>query len=154
MTYLVTKTYGHDLGLSACFRQHRALHSHCSYLHGYALAFTFTFSANKLDERNWVIDFGGLKWLKKWLTETFDHKLFVAADDPYIDELMGLGPLGLADPMVIPNVGCEQFAKLAALYVMHYLNDNYQTAITHRELQLRSVECREHGSNSATYEVI
>ena len=32
-----TKTYGHEEGLSCCFRQWRATHSHCRLLHGYAL---------------------------------------------------------------------------------------------------------------------
>ena len=52
-----TKTYGHDLGFSAAFRQWRA-DSHCKYIHGYALAFRFEFEADELDVRNWVVDFG------------------------------------------------------------------------------------------------
>jgi 6-pyruvoyltetrahydropterin/6-carboxytetrahydropterin synthase len=43
--HFVKKTYGHELGLSACFRQHRAK-SHCRFLHGYPLSFTFTFAAD------------------------------------------------------------------------------------------------------------
>ena len=39
-----TKRYGHEQGLSAVFRQPNASHSHCQLLHGYSLAFTFTFS--------------------------------------------------------------------------------------------------------------
>ena len=42
MGWQVTKTYGHDLGLSCCFRQWGAS-SHCRFLHGYALSFSFTF---------------------------------------------------------------------------------------------------------------
>ena len=72
--YYSTKTYGHNIGLSACFRQPNA-HSHCKFLHGYSLQFKFTFSCDSLDERNWVVDFGGLKPLKAWLENTFDHQL-------------------------------------------------------------------------------
>jgi 6-pyruvoyltetrahydropterin/6-carboxytetrahydropterin synthase len=42
MIYKSTKHYGHNIGLSAVFRQPNADHSHCRFLHGYSLAFTFT----------------------------------------------------------------------------------------------------------------
>ena len=73
MTYISTKTYGHDIGLSCAFRQWKA-ESHCKYLHGYSLSITFRFMANELDYRNWVVDFGGLKDLKATLEDYFDHK--------------------------------------------------------------------------------
>jgi 6-pyruvoyltetrahydropterin/6-carboxytetrahydropterin synthase len=76
-----TKTYGAEVGLSSCFRQHKA-QSHCRLLHGYAMSFSFKFGALVLDERNWVVDFGGLKGLKAILEETFDHKTIIAEDDP------------------------------------------------------------------------
>lgn len=53
------KKYGHERGLSAAFRQWRA-DSHCKFLHGYSLEFEFEFGAHELDERNWVVDFGGI----------------------------------------------------------------------------------------------
>ena len=47
-----TKHYGHNIGLSAVFRQPNADHSHCHLLHGYSLAFTFTFGCDELDNKN------------------------------------------------------------------------------------------------------
>ena len=47
MAYYSTKTYGHNIGLSAVFRQPNADHSHCHLLHGYSLAFTFTFGCHR-----------------------------------------------------------------------------------------------------------
>lgn len=142
----VTKHYGHELGLSACFRQHRAL-SHCSFLHGYALAFTFVFEAKELDTRGWVIDFGDLNKLKDWLEFTFDHKTLVAQDDPRIEELTMLAGIDVADVIVLPRVGCEAFAKLAfeqayAILVSKQL---------HERVNLVSCTVHEHGANSATY---
>ena len=61
IAYRSTKTYGHNEGLSCCFRQWRASHSHCQQVHGYALAFRFVFATHTLDENNWCLDFGGLK---------------------------------------------------------------------------------------------
>jgi 6-pyruvoyltetrahydropterin/6-carboxytetrahydropterin synthase len=50
--HLSTKHYGHNIGLSAVFRQPNADHSHCHLLHGYSLAFTFTFGCDELDNKN------------------------------------------------------------------------------------------------------
>jgi 6-pyruvoyltetrahydropterin/6-carboxytetrahydropterin synthase len=149
--YRSTKTYGHELGLSACFRQHRAVHSHCSFLHGYALSFRFEFEAEKLDERNWVLDFGGLKPLKEKLVRTFDHKLIIAGDDPQLDMLSSLAGLGLADVVVLHAVGCEAFAKFACQLAETFLFHSMHDDIHSRGLRVASVECAEHGANSAIY---
>jgi 6-pyruvoyltetrahydropterin/6-carboxytetrahydropterin synthase len=146
--YYVTKTYGHELGLSACFRQWRAK-SHCRFLHGYPLSFKLEFGANELDENNWVIDFGGLKSVKAWLVDMFDHKLVIAKDDPMFQDLYALGDpeIGLADVTILPSVGCEAFAFLVFMYVANWLVDQRHTPRVH----LVSVECREHSGNSAVF---
>lgn len=150
--YLVTKTYDHSLGLSACFRQWRASHSHCRFLHGYALSFKLTFATDQLNAYNWVIDFGGLKQVKAFLVECFDHKLAVAEDDPMLDELTALAGLDLANPLVIPTVGCEGFARFVYDWVDTWLESNYGEDTDTRGLVLVSVEVREHGGNSAIYQ--
>jgi 6-pyruvoyltetrahydropterin/6-carboxytetrahydropterin synthase len=147
MTYQSTKTFGHELGLSAAFRQWRANHSHCSFLHGYALSFHFVFEAEELDDRNWVVDFGGLKPLKNALQDTFDHKLAVAQDDPQLPLLMQLHDAGVADVIVLPAVGCEMFAQLAFQMARSYLEGTDMQ----KRVRILSCECREHGANSAIY---
>lgn len=146
MKYRSTKTYGHEVGLSACFRQWRAS-SHCNQLHGYALAFRFEFGANTLDDRNWVIDFGGLKSLKERLVGLFDHTLVIAHDDPQRQSLMSLDALGLATVHVLPNVGCESFAWVAYNLAKKTLAEMGQLG----RVQVLSCECSEHGANSAIY---
>lgn len=149
MTYRVVKKYGHELGLSACFRQWRATHSHCSLLHGYALAFTFTFEADELDECNWTVDFGGLKWLKQQLVETFDHKLLLSADDPVAKDSNSLSALEqIADIYILPAVGCEAFAKIAFDFAVRALERDANLA---PRVRVVSCECAEHGANSAIY---
>lgn len=140
-----TKTYGNDLGLSCCFRQHRAEHSHCSKLHGYSIGVKLVFQATQLDDLNWVMDFGGLKDIKKFLTDHFDHKTLVAEDDPLLDELTGLSGLGAADVIVLPAVGCERFAEFIGDYVTTWLARNNHSP----RVSLASVEVFEHGANSA-----
>src|SRR5918998_711039 len=115
--YRSTKSYDHSEGLSCCFRQWRATHSHCRLVHGYALAFRFVFATHELDERNWCFDFGGLKPVKAWLKETFDHTTLVAQDDPEFARFEDLARDGLLDLRILPAVGCEATAK----YVFDYL---------------------------------
>lgn len=145
--YKSGKKYGHELGLSACFRQWKA-DSHCSLLHGYALAFEFEFASEELDIRNWVVDFGGLKPLKGILEDTFDHKLLVAEDDPQKDLLCSLAGMGLADVIVVPAVGCEAFARMAFEVAQQWLLD----AGYGDRVYLGKVTVREHGANWASYE--
>ncbi len=148
MRYVSTKTYGHEIGLSACFRQWRA-DSHCRFMHGYALAFRFEFEAETLDARNWVIDFGSLKPLKQMLEDRFDHKTVVAQDDPELNTFKMLAERGLIQLVVLPHVGCEAFAKEAMILARGWLIDNCHAG----RVRVRSVECREHGANSAIVEM-
>lgn len=148
MTYKSTKTYGHDLGLSACFRQWRA-DSHCRLLHGYSLAVHLVFESDELDVRNWVVDFGSLKTLKGWLEETFDHTLLVAEDDPKRELLESLDTVHkVARVVVVPATGCERFAELIYEATEVWLSANGYTP----RVRLKSVELKEHGANSAIYE--
>ena len=144
--YYSTKTYGHESGLSCTFRQPGAV-SHCNLLHGYALSFSFKFGCEQLDDKNWVIDFGGLKQLKGWLKANFDHKLVVAKDDPQIQRILKLQDEGLAEVVVVNGVGCEKFAEQA----FHFAND-LAKELTGGRCYCVACEVREHGANSAIYE--
>lgn len=146
MTWQSTKTITHAAGVSACFRQWRATHSHCSQLHGYALQFTITFEAEELDDRQWVVDFGGLKELQAYVRETFDHRLVVAADDPAIEVFRSLEGSGLAKVTLLPEgVGCERFAEHVAKWASAWVSRNRPGA------RVVAVECREHEGNSALW---
>lgn len=146
MTYRVTKRYGHQEGWGCCFRQHRASHSHCQFLHGYAMAFELTFESEELNDLNWVIDFGGLKQVKAWLQETFDHKTIIAEDDPSLRTFKDMKELGLIDLKILPAVGCEKFAEYIYNSVYMTLKD-----LTESQIKLVSVKVCEHEGNSATF---
>lgn len=150
MKHESTKTYGHEQGLSCAFRQWRA-DSHCSFLHGYALAFRFVFGAETLDAKGWVVDFGGLKVLKAKLVETFDHKVAVAKDDPELNILLDLCAAGVMDVVVLPGgVGCEKFAELAFYMAQQVVGEMNEREGGNR-LHVLSCECMEHAGNSAVY---
>ena len=144
--YYSTKTYDHNLGLSAVFRQPKADHSHCHLLHGYSLKFKFKFASTKLDDKNWVVDFGGLKELKAWLQDNFDHKIIVDSNDPEIDTLYKLEQKGLAEIRVFDGVGAEMFAYHAWKFA-----DNLVRDMSMNRCWCIEVECAEHGANSAIY---
>ena len=146
MPHYSTKTYGHNIGLSAVFRQPHADHSHCKFLHGYSLAFKFTFGCNDLDNKNWAVDFGGLKPLKKWLEDNFDHKVVIDREDPYLYKFAELENKGLAEVTVMDGVGAEKFAE----HAWKFANDLVKEMSDGR-CWCESAECSEHGANSAIY---
>lgn len=144
--YSAIKTYNHSIGLSCVFRQPKATHSHCQYLHGYALKVEIEFQARILDDKNWVQDFGGLKPFKTWLENTFDHKCLVAADDPKISIFRELHIAGLIQLVIVPAVGIEAFARMI-----------YEQAVFELErhpIDVTRVRVWEHDGNSAQYGVI
>ena len=149
--YHSTKTWGHEVGLSCAFRQWRANHSHCSYLHGYAISVRVEFAASHLDERNWVVDFGGLKTFKQFLVDTFDHKTLVAKDDPMLPQLrelsVGVSPTPILDIVEVDKVGCEAFSELIFSKLEEWLLTNGFTP----RVWVTKVEVAEHGGNSAYF---
>ena len=172
--YISTKTYGNDRGLSCCFRQWRSTHSHCSLLHGYSIGIKLIFESETLDDRNWVMDFGGLKASKEWSEYMFDHTLVIASDDPHRAMFEKMAELGLQDQggvcdvRIVEGVGCEKFAELA-YNTMKEILETFQSGKTWvlntpepkvfgcrypvgQGVKLRSVEVFEHEANSAIYE--
>lgn len=164
-----TKTYGNDRGLSCCFRQWRATHSHCSTLHGYSLGIKLVFECDTLDEKNWCMDFGGLKGFKDWADYMFDHTIVVAEDDPMLEFFTHMNEIvdiesknhlsqvphergALCDLRVVPGVGCEMFAKMCYDKMAELLASGAMRYPINPTVRVKSVEVFEHGANSATYE--
>lgn len=146
MAFRSTKTFGHNLGLSAAFRQWRA-ESHCRLVHGYALEIRIEFEAEELDVRNWAVDFGSLKGLKALLENTFDHKTLVAEDDPELAWFEEADKRGILDLVVVPATGCERFAEMIFKATEIWLKDAGYAP----RCKVALVEVREHGANSAIY---
>ena len=145
--FLSTKEYGHEIGLSACFRQWRA-ESHCRLLHGYALAVKLTFGAVELDCRNWVVDFGSLKSLKGKLDEWFDHTCLVSADDPEMSTFEELHKKGLIKMVVVERTGCEGLSE----WLYQYIDEIWMPENGYADrCRVVKVEVRETPSNSASY---
>ena len=141
-------------GFSCCFRQWKAETTHCKYLHGYGISFRVTFGG-RLDYRNWVWDFGGMKRAKTqidgmspkaWMDYMFDHTLIVAEDDPEVEAFKQMDAAGVAQVRVIPATGAEKFAE----YIYTKLNDFVKTE-TDGRVRVTKVKFAEHGKNAAYY---
>jgi 6-pyruvoyltetrahydropterin/6-carboxytetrahydropterin synthase len=135
-----------ELG-SCAFRQPKASHSHCRFIHGYKLSAKFWFAANELDKNNWVVDFGGLKGLKEKLRNQFDHTTCIAADDPALPIFRELEKADACDLRLMPNgTGIERVAE----YCFNTANF-FIKAATNDRCWVEKVEVWEHENNSATY---
>lgn len=143
MSYQSTKII--ELG-SCAFRQWRA-EGHCKFIHGYRLIAKFWFECDFLDEKNWVVDFGGLKELKSVLEKQFDHTLCIAGDDPSLDHLKNLHILGVADLRIMEKgVGIERTAEWC-----FDVADAHVRGITKNRCWVDRVEVWEHDKNSAIF---
>ena len=141
-------------GFSCCFRQWKASTTHCRFLHGYGVSFKVTFEG-KLDDRNWVWDFGGMKRAttlidgmqpKAWMDYMFDHTVIMANDDPALSTFEDLDQHGIVQLRIVKATGAEKFSE----FIFHKLN-NFVKDETNERVQVKSVEFMEHGKNTAIY---
>lgn len=144
--YVSTKEYHNSF--PCAYRQWRA-DSHCNKIHGYAFSMKFYFGTNNLDVRNWVADYGGLKELKQFLEDKFDHTLLVAQDDPELETFKLLANKNLAKLTILPKLGCEGLADVLYKYVNGvYIPESWGTGEAERLWCFR-VEVRETIANMA-----
>jgi 6-pyruvoyltetrahydropterin/6-carboxytetrahydropterin synthase len=94
------------------------------------------------------VDFGGLKPLKTWLAEMFDHTYLAAEDDPEMETIIMLRDKGLIDLRIVTATGCERFAEMAFDKAQEIVSE-----LTDGRCWVQSVTVREHGHNSATVEL-
>ena len=141
-------------GFSCCFRQWKAETTHCRFLHGYGVSFRVTFDG-RLDHRNWVWDFGGMKRAKTlidgkqpkaWMDYMFDHTVIVAKDDPAIFRFKELNEREIIQLRIVPATGAEKFAE----FIFKKLNTFVRTE-TKERVHVKRVEFMEHNKNSAIY---
>ena len=132
-------------GYSTAFRQWKATHSHCQYIHGYALKFKVWFEG-ELDDKNWVCDFGCFKrnGINEDLAKQFDHTTVVAEDDPHMEIFKKMNKAGLIQLRIMKHVGCERFAE----WVYNLINDKMQEE-TNGRISVLKVESFEGGTNNS-----
>ena len=148
VAYKYTSTKEYVDAFPVAYRQWRS-DSHCNLIHGYAFSMKFYFGTNDLDVRNWAADYGGLKELKAFLENLFDHTLLVAEDDPNMDVYKEMESRKMVKLTVLPALGCEALADMLYKYVNGvYIPDMWGPGEADR-LWCYRVEVRETQSNMA-----
>ena len=138
--YTSTKRF---IGFPCTHRQWKA-ESHCRFVHGYSREFYFEFAANELTEEFWVMDFGGLKEVKKWLEHMFDHTFLASSDDPYLEKFKQMDNDGIIQLRILPNAGMEGTAQFVYDHVSAMIKEQ-----TNGRVWITKVEVRENEKNSA-----
>jgi 6-pyruvoyltetrahydropterin/6-carboxytetrahydropterin synthase len=134
-----------ELG-SCAFRQWKAENTHCKYVHGYRLMAKFWFGCSELDNKNWVVNFGGLKEVKKVLQNQFDHTLCIAQDDPLLNMFKELNESNGCQLRIMDGVGIEKTAEWCFKTVNPMIKE-----MSNNRCWLEKVEVWEHDLNSAIY---
>lgn len=90
-------------------RQHR--HSgHCAHIHGHSWSVSLTFACKELDRHGFVVDFGGLGFIREWIDQNLDHACVVGADDPELNWLKSKNG-SVFKLLVIENASAEGIAR-------------------------------------------
>ena len=125
---------------------------HCSLIHGYSRIVEFVF-VGKTDACQWVVDFGNLKDVKKWLEERWDHKTLIASDDPQLDKIVEMDHAGIIDLTTVDvdnglgwGPGMEGSCKWVFDEVGKIIREK-----TDGLAAIESVQIWEHENNSAIY---
>lgn len=86
-------------------RQH--LHAgHCAMIHGHNWTLTLTFACDQFDSNGFVIDFGKLKYIKKWIADNLDHACVMSFADPLKGKIVGAAP-EVYKLYEVENASCE-----------------------------------------------
>ncbi|MBC7713713.1 MAG: 6-carboxytetrahydropterin synthase [Rhizobacter sp.] len=141
--YISTKKF---TGFPCTHRQWRDT-GHCRFVHGYSREFTFSFKSTTLDDKGWVMDFGGFKEFKVFLDDYFDHTFLANADDPELELFKDMDKRGIVKLRVLESVGMEGTSKF-----LHEKMNDYLNKKTQGRVWCFRVETRENAQNSGIYE--
>jgi len=126
-------------------RQH--MHDgHCAFVHGHNWSIAVTFACHEPDENGFVIDFGKLKFLKRWIDEHLDHACTFNAEDPLRGDIVKVGGAAVWKPYVVENCSCEGMAQ----HLFNVFNDLVGKASNNRVFIVH-VEVVEDSKNSGAY---
>ncbi|MDR2845041.1 MAG: 6-carboxytetrahydropterin synthase [Puniceicoccales bacterium] len=139
--FTCSKTYAE---VPFAHRQHRH-GGHCAFIHGHNWTFTFTFGCHTLDENGFVVDFGDLKYIRRWFDENLDHACVFNRDDPEREKITAAAPAAYK-VYLVDSCSAEGLAK----HLFEVVD-----ALVKRETQGRvfvvEVRVDEDARNSATF---
>lgn len=144
MKFYSTKTFRNY----PCSHRRWQHEGHCAHIHGYSRSFSFVFACSERTRNGFVMDFGGLKEVKRYLAETFDHTLLVDSSDPLLPRFRELETLGACKLKTYDDVGMEGTAQ----EVYKSVSDIVEQASNGR-VWIKRLEVRENDKNSAFIEI-
>lgn len=118
----------------------------CYLIHGYDRSFKFVFGCDNLDKQGFVVDFGGIKEIKRQLESWFDHTIILQSDDPIAYIFKALEGEGQCRLRTFPLISCEGLAMWVGEYVEDYIRKH-----TENRAWVESCEMIEAEKNSAIY---
>lgn len=118
---------------------------HCALLHGHNWTVHVTFACREPDANGFVIDFGKLKYLRKWIDQNLDHACVLNADDPLRERLVSGCPEAFK-VYLIESCSCEGIARH-----LHGVFDQLVRADSGGRAWVTAVTVDEDSKNSATY---
>ena len=127
-------------------RQHKH-DGNCALVHGYSRSFHFVFGAITMTKEGFIVDYGDLKELKRWLEENYDHTFVVDQDDPFIPTFQELHQAGVLR-LVIQEEGPGM--EGTAMRICNW-TDEWLRKKTGGRAWVISVEARENDKNSSIY---
>ena len=134
------------------FSMGHALHNYegkCHQLHGHNYQLEVTIESKELDESGFVMDFGDLRDIKRWIESEWDHNVLIAADDPLIPELKKLEEVGGIYLNILPD-GYYPGIEESCRYLYDMLNPMIKEK-TNNRVEITRVEIWEHENNHAEY---
>jgi 6-pyruvoyl-tetrahydropterin synthase len=123
----------------------------CASVHGYDREVEFTF-AGDIDDMGWIVPFGELASVKKFLEYYFDHTTVLPANDPRLDQLTPelTGPGGILGTVRVLPSGVSM--EMSSLFVWEHVN-HYIWEVTGGRCYVSKVQVFEHDRNSGILEV-
>jgi len=64
-----------------------------------------------MDENGFVVDFGKLKYIKRYIDDNLDHACVFSDEDPLSQEIINSAPEGIYQPYWVKNASCEGLAQ-------------------------------------------
>ena len=138
---MITAERYHDI---SCGHRVYGHESKCAHLHGHNYRIAFTVRANELDEVGRVLDFSVIKQIFcEWLEENWDHKFLVWEQDPLLESLQLLDPIGVVSTSFNPTA--ENMAKwLVESFAPNALKETSCTLIACRVEETRKCSATFH----------
>src|SRR5690606_37914487 len=109
------------------FAHRQPLHEgHCSLIHGRNWSFEFEIGlkpGHGLDQNGFIVDFGELKPVRKFLEDTFDHALVLSFDDPVKGAVQAFARI-----VELETASAEGIAEYVTAVVVAILGDKHPSA--------------------------